>query len=239
MTFLSLQESLRRELRERIEAGDLTGVELARRTGFTQAHISNFLNCKRGLKLAALDRTLKSVGLSLYDLLDPREIARFAALPADTDPEDARIPVVSAETAMSRPVILREDVRGLARYSRTLLARVRPDPAVGSRRTWTRFVVLEATATEAAAMSPRFSAGALLLVDRHYTTLQPYRRTDRNLYAVRRGSVCAIRYVETEDSFLILRPHSSESPVDVIPLPADRPLSDFVVGRVAHLAVEA
>ena len=35
-------------------------MEVARRTNFTQAHISNFLNRKRGLKLAALDRTLKA-----------------------------------------------------------------------------------------------------------------------------------------------------------------------------------
>src|ERR1700683_2814147 len=78
MTLVALQESLRKELRRRIAAGELTGMELARRTEFTQAHISNFLNRKRGLKLPALDRTLKALGLSLYDLLNPHALARYA-----------------------------------------------------------------------------------------------------------------------------------------------------------------
>src|ERR1700687_933924 len=55
MSFVGLQDQLRKELRRRIDSSELTGMELARRTGFTQAHISNFLNRKRGLKLSALD----------------------------------------------------------------------------------------------------------------------------------------------------------------------------------------
>ncbi len=83
MTFVGLQEALRKELRKRIAVGELTGMELARRTGFTQAHISNFLNRKRGLKLVALDRTLDAVGISLYDLLSLPELVRFAARQAN------------------------------------------------------------------------------------------------------------------------------------------------------------
>src|SRR5713226_6714476 len=94
MSFVSLQENLRHELRKRIEAGELTGMELARRTGFTQAHISNFLNRKRGLKLSALDRMLKAIGLSLYDLLNPHDLARFAAVPASTEGEYTGLPLV-------------------------------------------------------------------------------------------------------------------------------------------------
>ncbi|MGH9789646.1 MAG: helix-turn-helix domain-containing protein, partial [Candidatus Acidiferrales bacterium] len=76
MSFVGMQDGLRRELRKRIEAGELTGMELARRTNFTQAHISNFLNRKRGLKLVALDRMCKALGLNVYDLLDPKEVAK-------------------------------------------------------------------------------------------------------------------------------------------------------------------
>src|SRR5215470_5229582 len=46
-----LLENLRRVLWARIEAGELTGLRLAEQTGFKQAHISNFLNRKRGLSL--------------------------------------------------------------------------------------------------------------------------------------------------------------------------------------------
>jgi hypothetical protein len=89
MTFVGLQEALRKELRKRIGAGELTGMELARRTGFTQAHISNFLNRKRGLKLTALDRTLAAAGISLYDLLNLQELARSAARQSSEKRKDA------------------------------------------------------------------------------------------------------------------------------------------------------
>src|SRR5438445_117585 len=46
MKFRALQENLRKQLWERIEEGDLTGLRLAEQTGFKQAHISNFLNRK-------------------------------------------------------------------------------------------------------------------------------------------------------------------------------------------------
>jgi hypothetical protein len=40
MKFRALQENLRKALCERIEEGELTGLRLARETGFKQAHIS-------------------------------------------------------------------------------------------------------------------------------------------------------------------------------------------------------
>ncbi len=39
MSFVALHENLRREIRKRIESGELTGMELARRTGFAGAHL--------------------------------------------------------------------------------------------------------------------------------------------------------------------------------------------------------
>ena len=58
MKFRALQENLRKALWERIEEGDLTGLRLARETGFKQAHISNFLNRKRGLSVEGMDKVL-------------------------------------------------------------------------------------------------------------------------------------------------------------------------------------
>ena len=51
MKFKILQDNLRKVLWERIDAGELTGLHLAQQTEFKQAHISNFLNRKRGLSL--------------------------------------------------------------------------------------------------------------------------------------------------------------------------------------------
>jgi transcriptional regulator with XRE-family HTH domain len=237
LSYVSLQEALRRELRKRVESGELTGVELARRTGFTQAHISNFLNRKRGLKLGALDRALRAIGLTLYDLLDPRDLARFAALPPATAGADsAEVPEISAEAAARREVIVREDVRAMLRYPISLLDALRPYLAAPARRTWTRFIALRVGEPDAAAMAPRLAAGAVLLVDRHYTALEPYRAGARNLCAVRRTDSCAVRYVEAAGASLVLRPHSPDFPVEVVTPADEQALSSLVVGRVAHLS---
>ncbi len=55
-------------------AGELTGLHLAQQAGFKQAHISNFLNRKRGLSLEGMDKVLSVQHLSVLDLLDPAEV---------------------------------------------------------------------------------------------------------------------------------------------------------------------
>jgi len=238
MSFVALQESLRKELRKRIDAGELTGMELARRTGFTQAHISNFLNRKRGLKLTALDRMLKAIGLSLYDLLDPHELVRFAAVPATTGEEYTDVPLVEARVAATSEVIVIEEVKELVKLRRSFLNRIRADLAAPARKSWTRFVLAKTDAKDGMSMWPRFGPGAVLLVDRHYTALRPYRKNDRNIYAMRNGDVCTVKYVELAGSTLILRPHNPDYPVEVLPIPEGQSPADVIVGRIAHFSIE-
>ncbi len=238
MSFVALQENLRKELRKRIEAGELTGTELARRTGFTQAHISNFLNRKRGLKLSALDRTLKAVGLSFYDLLNPHELVRFAAVPASTDVEYAEVPLVESAAAVAREIIVNEEVKELHKFQRSFLNRLRADLASAGRKSWTRFVLIRAEARDTTSMWPRLGPGSLILVDRHYNTLRPYRKNDRNLYAIRKDNGLLVRYVELSGSSLVLRPHHPDEPVEVLPVEEGSTASDLIVGRVAHISLE-
>jgi len=238
MSFVALQESLRKELRKRIDAGELTGMELARRTGFTQAHISNFLNRKRGMKLTALDRMLKAIGLSLYDLLNPHELVRFAAVPASTEGEYAELPLVEGGIAASSEVVVNEEVKELVKFRRGFLNRVRADLAAPSRKSWTRFVLIRADPQEGASMWPRLGPGSTILLDRHYTTLRPYRKNDRNIYALRKAGGCTLRYVELGGSSLILRPHNPDYPVEVFPIQEGQTATDLIVGRVAHIALE-
>jgi transcriptional regulator with XRE-family HTH domain len=73
-------------------------MDLARRTGFTQAHISNFLSRKRGLKLGALDGMVKAVGLTIYDLFGARALGRFAA-PVESEANYVDVPLVDAKAA--------------------------------------------------------------------------------------------------------------------------------------------
>jgi transcriptional regulator with XRE-family HTH domain len=238
MSFVALQESLRKELRKRIDAGQLTGMELARRTGFTQAHISNFLNRKRGLKLTALDRMMKAVGLSLYDLLNPHELVRFAAVPASTNEEYAEVPLVEGAIAASSEVIVNEEVKELIKLPRAVLTRVRADLAAPSRKAWTRFVLVKVDGKEGMSMWPRLYPGSTILIDRHYATLRPYRKNERNMYAVRRAGGCAVKYVELNGPFVILRSHNPDYPVEVFTLKEGQGLADFLIGRVAHVASE-
>ncbi len=172
MSFVSLQDSLRRELRKRIEAGELTGMELARRTGFTQAHVSNFLNRKRGLKLAALDRMLKAIGLRLYDLLDPHELLKVTAVPAGKEEEYVDVPLVEGAIAAGSEVIVNEEVKELLKFRRAFLSRVRGESAAvpgksrqesgatPRRKDWTRFVLIKVDQKEGLSMWPRVGPGA-------------------------------------------------------------------------------
>jgi transcriptional regulator with XRE-family HTH domain len=237
VSFVSLQESLRRELRERIRERKLTGMDLARRTGFTQAHVSNFLNGKRGLKLTALDRMLKAVGLTVYDLLDPRALERFAAVPGGRDAEHGRVPLVDAREAGSGGVVTPAKARQFLRISRAFLDRLRPALLTSARKSWTRFVAIQVDGEDAAAMAPRLLPRARLLLDRHYNSLQPYRKDSRNIYAVRKPRGLVVRYVELVGSTLVLRPHNPEASVDLLPVRSGS-YGEIIIGRVAQILVE-
>src|SRR6202161_937293 len=91
MRFKILQDNLRKLLWERIEAGELTGLRLAQQTEFKQAHISNFLNRKRGLSLEGMDKVLAVQHLSVFDLLDPSEVNKRASIvpPSNDDFQNA------------------------------------------------------------------------------------------------------------------------------------------------------
>jgi len=246
MSFVTLQESLRKELRKRIEAGDLTGMELARRTGFTQAHVSNFLNRKRGLKLSALDRMLKAIGLSVYDLLNPNELVKFAAVPAGEEEDYADVPLVEGSIAAGSEVVVNEEVKEILKFRRTFLSRIRADlaglPGAGSRKSWTRFVLIKVDQKEGLSMWPRLAPGSTLLIDRHYNSLRPYRKNDRNMYAVRKAEGCTVKYVEYSsgpgNGYLVLRPHNPDYLIEVLPIEEGQTYADLIVGRVVHVALE-
>ncbi len=229
-----MQECLRRELRRRIDAGELTGTQLARKTGFTQAHISNFINRKRGLKLSALDRMMKAVGLTVYDLLDPRELTRHVTLPAVSEGDFLDVPVIDPAAAMS-PIVVREQMREVLKFRRAFLDRLRPSGAA-SRKDWTRFVVLQLEASQAAAMWPGVGARVTVLVDRHYDSLGPYRSGKRNIYAIRAGANVLVRYVESSDRGLVLQPRDAAFPATLLPSAG---VADAIVGRVAQASLKA
>ena len=237
MKFRMLQENLRKTLWERIDGGELTGLRLAEQTGFKQAHISNFLNRKRGLSLEGMDKVLAVQHLSVLDLLDPAEVNKRASILPPSGDEFENVLLTDASTAATQPLIASMHVKEILKFKKTFLKRLKEE-VDGDRRAWERFVIVKADAQEGMSMYPRTMPGATLLLDRHYNSLTPYRKGESNMYAVRRDGTCTIRYVETADGHLILRPHNPAYPIEVIALEDGQRPGDYIVGRVCHVGIE-
>jgi hypothetical protein len=237
MKFRSLQDNLRKILLGRIEAGELTGLRLAQQTGFKQAHISNFLNRKRGLSLEGMDTVLAVQHLSVLDLLDPAEINKRASILPPSTGEFENIVLTDSSIAATQPLIASMNVREIFKFKKTFLRKLKAAPE-GDRSDWQRFVLVRLNAKEALPMSPRLTAGATLLLDRHYNSLRPYRKNELNMYAVLKNDTCVVRYVEATQNEIILRPHNQSQPIEVIPVPEGKCPTDYIVGRVSHIALE-
>lgn len=238
MKFKSLQENLRKALWERIDDGQLTGLRLASQTGFRQAHISNFLNRKRSLSLEGMDKVLSVQHLSVLDLLDPKEINKRASIPPPSEDEFDNVLMVDGMIAATQALIMSVNVREVQKFKRSFLRKLRSSPH-GRRADWERFVVIKADAEDGMSMYPRLLPGATVLLDRHYNSLQPYRKGELNMYAIQANNCCKVRYVEMAGgSNLVLRPHNQAYAVEVISLGESGSSSDHIVGRVCYVGIE-
>ena len=237
MKFKTLQENLRKTIWGRIDEGELTGLRLAEQTGFKQAHISNFLNRKRSLSLEGMDKVLSVQRLSVLDLLDPEEINKRASIPPPSEDEFENIFVVCGAIAASQPLVMSMNVSEIQKYKRNFLRRLRPDMQ-SKRSDWERFVAIKIEASDGMSMYPRLLPGATVLIDRHYNSLQPYRRGELNMYAVAVRGTCIVRYVELTGQNLVLRPHNQAYAVEVIPLNDEVGSTDYLVGRVCYIGIE-
>lgn len=233
MNFHDLHEQLRLELLRRIELGALTGTSLAHQVGFKQGHVSNFLNCKRMLSLEGLDRVLQTQNLTISELM-PLDLSASAK---DSAGEDDVVPVVSLSAAMEEAVVRSGSVIETVRILRSRLEDTRSRPSPRHTR-WQRFVAIRADVHQAAAMDPVIAPGAIVVLDRHYNSLAPYRPHQRNLYAVGTKAGLVLRYVDFDNGTLILRPLSANFPVQLIAVAAHETPADFLVGRVCMVMAE-
>jgi hypothetical protein len=238
MKFKILQDNLRKILWERIEAGELTGLRLAQQTEFKQAHISNFLNRKRGLSLEGMDKVLAVQHLSVLDLLDPSEVNKRASILPPSGDEFENVLLTDASTAATQPLITSMHVKEILKFKKTFLRKLKAETE-GDRSNWQRFVLIKVDAREAMSMYPRLMPGATLLIDRHYNSLKPYRKGEFNMYAVLKNDTCAVRYVEVAGNHLILRPHNQAAPIEGIVMEAGKTAADYLVGRVCYVGLEA
>jgi hypothetical protein len=234
MKFKVLQDNLRKILWDRIETGELTGLRLAQQTGFKQAHISNFLNRKRGLSLEGMDKVLSVQHLSVLDLLDPADVSKRATILPPSSDEFENVLLTDPSTAATRPLITADRVLEILKFRASFLRKLKAESET-DRSTWHRFVLIKLDAKDALAMNPRLRPGATLLLDRHYNSLKPYRAGEFNMYAVLKNDTCTVRYVEVAGNHLILRPHNQSSPLEVIPLPEGKSAPDHLIGRICHV----
>ena len=238
MRISDLEDSLRAHIWARIHRGELTGSALSRDAGFQQAHMSNFLNARRGLSPEAMDRLLEVLQVDVLDLADPEELRLRALQRPERASSFDSVPLVTLRDAALAPGIPPRQVQDSLKFRKRFLNRLKPD-TIGDRSAWLRFVAVKADPDSSRAMAPRLAPGAVLLLDRHYNSLHPYHRGMQNLYAVRVGEQCVIRYVAVASGRIILRPHSEQWPVELVEIAMGTGFASYLVGRVCHIAVEA
>jgi len=85
MDFETLQRRLLTRLRSSVQNGDLTERGLARMIGISQPHMHHILKGARGLSVETADRILRTLDMSIVDLLDadlfripPRKVRSMA-----------------------------------------------------------------------------------------------------------------------------------------------------------------
>jgi len=233
MNFTQMHERLRLELLRRIERGTLSVSLLARQTGFGQPHLSNFLHHRRQLSLEAIDRVLAAQHLTAADLLPVLQLP--GSFP--TDEEGSSVPVVSHHAALFEPNIRASQAQFLLHLPAGSLQSIRTRVST-ARRAWQRFVAVRIPADDAPPMDPLVLPEAITLLDRHYTSLTPYRVNRPNLYAVRHGAHLTLRYVDFVSNRLVLRPHNIGYPVELIEVDPDESPSDLIVGRASLILNE-
>ena len=237
MKFRALQENLRKALWERIDEGELTGLRLAKDTGFKQAHISNFLNRKRGLSGEGMDKVLNVQRLSVLDLLDPGEINKRASIVPPSQDDFENVLLVDGVVAARQPVIMSMKVKDIVKLKKSFLRKLRSEME-GDREHWERFVIIRADGREGMSMYPRLLPGATVLIDRHYNSLKPYRKGESNMYAVNKNGACTVKYVEVAGNHVVLRPHNTAYPVEVLPMEPGKKVHDYLIGRVCYVGIE-
>ncbi len=237
MKFKVLQDNLRKTLWSRIEGGELTGLRLAKETGFKQAHISNFLNRKRGLSIEGMDKVLNVQRLSVLDLLDPGEINKRASILPPSEGDFQNVLLVNSAVAATQPLVLSMRVKEILKFKKSFLRKLRAERE-GDRDHWERFVLIKVDGREGMSMYPRLLPGATVLIDRHYNSLKPYRKGESNMYAVAKNGACTVKYVELAGRHLVLRPHNHAYPVEVVPMEEGKTAADYLIGRVCYVGIE-
>jgi len=227
MSIRQLHDRVRVEVLRRIDRGTLSVSLLARQTGLTQAHISNFLHGHRSMSIDALDKVLSATRMEVDDLLRQKR----GSLSANQVGESVAIPLVPHSVAMFEPYMRPSVIEELRSYPTGDVADLEARCA-NTRRQWERFVAIRIDGVVARGMEPVITAGAVVLLDRHYTSFKPWREGAPNLYAARLDGQLLIRYAQYEAERVVLRPYRGKAEAHVVEVGSGETASDVLVGRV-------
>jgi transcriptional regulator with XRE-family HTH domain len=233
--FRSLQERLRERLRAQIAAGELTGLQLARATGFQQAHISNFLNCKRGLSLEAMDAILAAAHIRFEELLGAPSRSRHRTVKGETERAGlVPIPIVD-ERNLTATQVPNQSPRNTLWIATPVVQRWRSAMQV-PRHHWQRFVAVRVKRSDAEAMSPRLTRGAVAVVDRHHN--RPSKHALPQMFLVCNGNNFEIRYLEITGGVIVARSHNPELPVQLLGSEPESSTFSRIIGRVCFVHIQ-
>jgi transcriptional regulator with XRE-family HTH domain len=235
MNIQAIQERLRDHIRSKIANRDFTGQELSRQAGIPQGHFSNFLNSRRGLSLESMDRLLGALAIGVLDLVAINEIQEWFAQPTTRSRYDV-VPRISASIVLM-PRLPRNGVLGVHCVDKSLLRRWRSNDVAG-RSMWNRFVLMDVDGGLVRAIVPTARAGATLLIDRHYTSLERYHRSRQNLYLWQLGEHLAVGRISLLDGYLVLQPCDERCEVLTAKPKRGENYFDDIVGRVCQIRAE-
>lgn len=233
MLVADLHERIRQHVLATIKSRVTTRTALAERIGVQQAHISNFLLGRRGLSIGVMDAILNALGLNVEQL-----VAMADQTPVRKEPASAleSVPLIRPQKAM-HPTFSNYEVQGTIAFAMALLRRLKAEPP-DTRKLWVRFIAVKADKASSAAMNPRVENGSVLLIDRHYCSLDEHRKDRPSLYLICKEEVCMVRWVEMHGPQLCLRPENGSYPLEFMHIDKKNPLETCIVGRVAHVATE-
>ncbi len=234
MNLHELQDQLRAHIRARIARGEMTGLSLSQAASFPQGHLSNFLNARRGLSVESMDRLLATLNIGILDLIGLEEIQRRVALPRAPDGTEPVALVAAEHASLAR--FAPGQILETRSFSKAFLHRLKPRFS-DQRRDWQRFVLIRLV-MRGSPLEPFEARSATLLIDRHYSSLRPYRRSQPNTYAVSVRGRCVLGHVSVRDEYLLLRPRDPQQEIEMLRIPPGRNYTEHIIGRVCHVGLE-
>jgi hypothetical protein len=147
------------------------------------------------------------------------------------------VAVVTHTAAASSARIQSPEIIDTIEVPEAVIHSSRPHPLPG-RELWQRFVAVRVDAIQAAAMEPLLRQHFIVVIDRHYNSLTPYRLQPPTVYAVRSSDALHLCFVEFESDRLVIRPRNQQIPVLLIALAANEQPADRIVGRVCYVLSE-